>query len=58
MNVYLQARIAEAHHNDYGLALALVCGVVAVGVAVITGFGPEAKGVDFGAPAPAKSPAS
>jgi SHS family lactate transporter-like MFS transporter len=48
-NAYLQARIAETHHNNYGLALALVCGVVAVALALVAGFGPEAKGVAFGA---------
>jgi SHS family lactate transporter-like MFS transporter len=48
-NAYLQTRIAEAHHNDYGLALASVCGVVAVGLALVTWFGPEAKGAEFGA---------
>ena len=52
-NAVIQARIAESHHNNYGLALALVCGVVAVLVAVSVGFGPEAKGVAF-----AKEPAT
>ena len=52
-NSYLQARIAESHHDNYGLALAVVCGVVAVLVAVSVGFGPEAKGVPFGKAAPA-----
>jgi SHS family lactate transporter-like MFS transporter len=47
-NSYLQARIAESHHDNYGLALAVVCGVVAVLVAVFVGFGPEAKGRVFG----------
>jgi SHS family lactate transporter-like MFS transporter len=50
VNIYMQARIAETHHDNYGLALALVCGVVAVGVAVTSFFGPEAKGVAFGRP--------
>ena len=48
-NAVWQARIAETHGNDYGLALALVCGVVAVILVVVTWFGPEAKGVTFGA---------
>ncbi|HUZ14086.1 MAG TPA: MFS transporter [Caulobacteraceae bacterium] len=52
-NAYLQARIAESHHNDYGLALALVCGVVALVLALVTWLGPEAKGVSLGAGAPA-----
>ncbi|MDE2488203.1 MAG: MFS transporter [Alphaproteobacteria bacterium] len=46
-NAYLQARVAEAHGNDYGFALAVVCGVVAVLLAVVTWFGPEAKGTSF-----------
>lgn len=48
INAVTQARIAEAHHNNYGLALALVCGVIAVLVAVTVLLGPEAKGVAFG----------
>ncbi len=55
-NAYLQARIAEAHGDDYGLALALVCGVVAVALAVVTWLGPEAKGVAFGAGPDAHEP--
>jgi len=52
-NAVIQARIAESHHNNYGLALALVCAVVAVLVALSVGFGPEAKGKAFGTEAPA-----
>jgi SHS family lactate transporter-like MFS transporter len=47
VNATLQAHIAETHHNNYALALASVCGVVAVVLALVTWFGPEAKGVDF-----------
>ncbi len=47
-NAWMQGRIAEAHHNDYGLALALVAGVTAVVLALLTAFGPEAKGRTFG----------
>jgi SHS family lactate transporter-like MFS transporter len=46
-NAVMQARIAETHGNDYGFALAVVCGVVAVLLAVITWLGPEAKGTSF-----------
>jgi SHS family lactate transporter-like MFS transporter len=46
-NAVIQARIAEAHGNNYGLALGSVCAVVAVALAVVTWFGPEAKGRSF-----------
>jgi SHS family lactate transporter-like MFS transporter len=46
-NAYIQARIAEANGNNYGLALAIVCGVIAVLLAAVTWFGPEAKGTSF-----------
>ncbi|MHB8283532.1 MAG: MFS transporter [Caulobacteraceae bacterium] len=51
-NAVLQGRIAESHHNNYGLALALVAGVTAVVLAAMTFFGPEAKGVSFEAAEP------
>ena len=47
-NAFFQARLAEARHNDYGLALAIVCGGVALVLALVTWLGPEAKGVTFG----------
>jgi SHS family lactate transporter-like MFS transporter len=43
-----QAQIAEARHNDYGLALALVAGAAAVAIAVWTIFGPERRAAAFG----------
>ncbi|HUO22196.1 MAG TPA: MFS transporter [Caulobacteraceae bacterium] len=46
-NATVQAGIAEAHGNNYAMALALVCAVVAVLLALVTGFGPEAKGKSF-----------
>jgi SHS family lactate transporter-like MFS transporter len=46
-NAYLQAGIAEAHGDNYGLALAMVCGTVAVVLALVTWFGPEEKGRSF-----------
>jgi SHS family lactate transporter-like MFS transporter len=48
VNATLQAGIAESHGNNYALALALVCGIVAIAVAVLAGFGREARGVEFG----------
>jgi SHS family lactate transporter-like MFS transporter len=53
-NATIQAGSAEAHGNDYGLALALVVGIVAVVIAALAAFGPEAKGVRFGRPAEAE----
>ena len=47
-NAVWQAEIAADHHGNYGFALALVAGVAAVALALITAFGPEAKGAIFG----------
>ena len=47
-NAVVQAGIAEGRHDDYGAALALTAGIVAVGLAALAWFGPEAKGVRFG----------
>jgi SHS family lactate transporter-like MFS transporter len=54
VNAVFQGRIAETHKDaagkdNYGLALALVAGVVAVVIALLTWFGPEARGKTFGA---------
>jgi len=43
----------KSHHGDYSFALAVVCGVVAVVLALVAWFGPEAKGAEFGAGTPA-----
>jgi SHS family lactate transporter-like MFS transporter len=51
VNVTIQTSLMKTHHNDYSFALALVCGVVAVVLALVAWFGPEAKGVAFGASA-------
>jgi MFS transporter, SHS family, lactate transporter len=53
VNITLQTMLVKSHHNDYGFALAVVCGVVAVVLAAVAWFGPEAKGVRFGAAEPA-----
>lgn len=47
-NATLQAGLAEHSGNDYAFALAIVVGVVAVCVALLAGFGVEAKGIAFG----------
>jgi SHS family lactate transporter-like MFS transporter len=46
-NATFQAGLAESHGNNYGFALAAVAGVVAVVLAGLAFFGPEAKGVSF-----------
>jgi MFS transporter, SHS family, lactate transporter len=55
-NATIQAGVAESHGDNYALALAGTCGVVAVVLSLVTWFGPEAKGVDFAkARAPSES---
>ncbi|MCP1438365.1 SHS family lactate transporter-like MFS transporter [Erwinia persicina] len=44
VNATLQSGIAEAHGNNYGLAMAIVAGTVAVLIAVIVAFGRETQG--------------
>ncbi|MGN6058113.1 MAG: MFS transporter [Sphingomicrobium sp.] len=46
-NAVFQARIAESHGNDYGLALAIVGGAMAIVIVVWTALGPERKSTDF-----------
>jgi MFS transporter, SHS family, lactate transporter len=48
VNATLQAAIAVHYGNDYALALALVAGVVAIVIVILTALGTEAKGVAFG----------
>jgi MFS transporter, SHS family, lactate transporter len=48
VNATLQAGIAVHYGNNYGFALALVAGTVAIVIVVLTAFGTEAKGVVFG----------
>ena len=50
-NAVWQAQIAEARHNNYGLALAVVAVASVLAIAAITLFGPERRDVAFGAPA-------
>jgi SHS family lactate transporter-like MFS transporter len=50
-NAPIQAGFAEARGDNYALALALVCGVTAVMIALWTALGPERKDADFTAEA-------
>jgi SHS family lactate transporter-like MFS transporter len=52
-NAPVQAGIAESHGNNYGLALAIFGGAMAVVIAVWTAIGPERKNADFAAEAKA-----
>ena len=56
VNATLQAAIATAFAGNYGLALAVVAGTVAIIIAVLTAMGTEAKGIAFARaiPAPAE----
>ena len=46
-NAPIQAGIAEARGDDYAYAIALVCGISAVVIAIWTALGPERKHADF-----------
>ncbi len=52
-NATLQASIAVSHgspgHPDYAFALSLICGIVAPALILLVAFGPERRGVRFGA---------
>jgi MFS transporter, SHS family, lactate transporter len=48
VNATLQAAIAAHYGNNYGFALALVAGTVAIAFAILTALGKEAKGIKFG----------
>jgi SHS family lactate transporter-like MFS transporter len=52
-NAPIQAGIAESHDNNYGLALAIVCGLMAIIIAGWTALGPERRNADFTAEAKA-----
>ena len=47
INATLQASVAVANGNDYALALAVVCGVVSVVIAVLILFSRERRGIDM-----------
>ena len=47
-NLTIQVMIAEAHGDNYGLAMALVVGTVGVLIALMVAWGPERHGVAMG----------
>jgi SHS family lactate transporter-like MFS transporter len=49
VNLNLQVAIAEARGNDYGLAMAIVVGTVAVVITLMVAFGPERRGIPMNA---------
>jgi MFS transporter, SHS family, lactate transporter len=44
-NLPIQVAIAESHAGNYGLAMAVVVGTVAVVIALMAAFGPEHRGI-------------
>ncbi|MBN3787708.1 MFS transporter [Burkholderia sp. Ac-20353] len=46
-NATMQASFAVSRGNNYALALALVCGTVAVVIAILILFSPEKRGIDM-----------
>jgi SHS family lactate transporter-like MFS transporter len=53
-NAVWQAQIAEARHDNYGVALAAVAVAGALAVAALTLFGPERRDVAFGSASPSE----
>jgi SHS family lactate transporter-like MFS transporter len=49
VNLNLQVAIAEAHGNDYGMAMAVVIGTVAVVITLLVALGPERRGIPMSA---------
>jgi MFS transporter, SHS family, lactate transporter len=47
INLNLQVMIAEAHGNNYGLAMAVVVGCVALVITSMVIFGPEKRGISM-----------
>jgi MFS transporter, SHS family, lactate transporter len=56
VNLNLQVAIAEAHGNDYGMAMASVVGTVAVVIAVMAMIGREQRGIPMSASQQVGSP--
>jgi SHS family lactate transporter-like MFS transporter len=46
-NATMQASLAVSNHDNYGFALALVAGIVAVAIAVLILFSRERRGIDM-----------
>jgi SHS family lactate transporter-like MFS transporter len=46
-NAVIQARMAASRHDNYSFGLAVVAGVVAVAIAILTLIGPERRGKAF-----------
>jgi SHS family lactate transporter-like MFS transporter len=44
-NLTIQVSIAEAHGDNYGLAMAIIVGTVAVLIALMVAWGPERRGI-------------
>lgn len=55
INPVLQAEIAQRHGQDYGYALLLVAGSVAVALILLMVFGPEARGVAMASSTPSSA---
>lgn len=58
VNATLQARIAETHGGNYGLAMAIVAGAVAILICVFVAFGRETQGVTLSGKGSEPLPAS
>ncbi|HWE46669.1 MAG TPA: MFS transporter [Caulobacteraceae bacterium] len=46
-NAVIQARVAESRHDNYSFALAVIAGLFAVVIAILTVVGPERRGKAF-----------
>src|SRR5438309_8859682 len=46
-NAPIQAGIAESHGENYALALAIICAIMAIVIAFWTAIGPERRNADF-----------
>lgn len=51
VNATLQPLIAQHYNNNYGLAMAMVIGIVSIVIAVLIGLGPENRTIDMTAAA-------